>query len=117
MADTALHDSNESSTRCHTHRAGLRRALYSLLYAVGQMMAQNTDTISRVEDLDMPRYVLTLLSDAHEANERRYLHFQQTLSQLEPIAIDSCASYSLTYERDDFIADTTKEVRIPIKGR
>jgi len=34
----------------------------------------------------------------------------------EPIAIDSCASYSLTHQRKDFIPDTIKAVSIPIKG-
>jgi len=43
MADTALHDSNEYCTRCYTHRAGRRRGLSSLLHAVGQIMAQNTE--------------------------------------------------------------------------
>ncbi len=94
------------------------------------------DTISRVENLDMPRYVLTLLSDAHEANEHLFFAFPEkpvvptniksTLvyekrklkfdTDSEPIAIDSYASYSLAYKRDDFVADTIKEVHIPIKG-
>ena len=43
MADTALHDSNEYCTRCHTLRAGLRRGLSSFLHAVGQIMAQNPE--------------------------------------------------------------------------
>jgi len=34
----------------------------------------------------------------------------------EPIAIDSCASYSLTHQRKDFTPDTIKAVSIPIKG-
>ena len=45
--------------------------------------------------------------------EKRKLKFD---TDSEPIAIDSCASYSLTNKRDDFVAETINKVHIPIKG-